>query len=106
MLTQKEVTLLRKELASAKNPLFFYDGDGDGLASFLLLYRIHREGKGVALRGSSQLNEKSLRKVAELDPDKIFVLDIPLMTQEFIDKAKRPIFWIDHHPPQDKHNVK
>ena len=28
------------------------------------------------------------------------------MTQEFIDKAKRPIFWIDHHPPQDKHNVK
>ncbi len=105
MLTKKEVKFLREELANAKNPLFFYDGDGDGLTSFLLLYKMHREGKGIALNASSCLDERSIRKVEELNPDKIFVLDIPLMTQEFVDQAKRPIFWIDHHPPQDLRNV-
>ena len=105
MLTQKQIKFLRKELATAKNPLFFYDGDGDGLASFLLLYRIHREGKSFALRTTSVLDDRFLRKVEEWQPDKIFVLDIPIVTQEFIDKAKKPIFWIDHHPPLDRKNV-
>ena len=74
MLTPKEVQFVREELASAKNPLFFYDDDADGLASFLILYRIHREGKGAILKTSSILDERSLRKVEELNPDKIFVL--------------------------------
>src|SRR3989338_5534081 len=105
MLTPKEVQFVREELASAKNPLFFYDDDADGLASFLILYRIHREGKGAILKTSSILDERSLRKVEELNPDKIFVLDIPVISQEFIDQAKRPIFWIDHHQPLSRTNV-
>lgn len=105
MLTDKQVVFLREELATATNPLFFYDGDADGLTSFLLLYRIHREGKGVSLTTTSNLNESFLRKVEELNPDKIFILDIPLVSQEFLDGAKRPTFWIDHHPPQDRKGV-
>jgi len=104
MLTDKQVLFLREELATAKNPLFFYDGDGDGLASFLLLYRINREGKGIALRTSSRVDELSLRKISELNPDKVFVLDIPMMTKEFMQKVKRPVFWIDHHPVQEVNN--
>ena len=106
MLTEKQAELLRKELETAKNPLFFHDGDGDGLGAYLILYRIFREGKHVALTKTSCLNINFLRKVEELNPDKIFVLDVPLMEQEFVDKAKRPIFWIDHHPAQNINNVK
>ena len=105
MLNEKEITLLREELATAKNPLFFYDGDGDGLASFLLLYRIHGEGKGIALRGSQRKEEHMVRKVEELEPDKVFVLDVPVLSQEMIDQVKRPIFWIDHHEPLQRDNV-
>ncbi len=99
MLTKKQIKFLREELETAKNPLFFYDSDGDGLASFLLLYRMHREGKGYRLAATSTLDERFMKKVDEYNPDKIFILDIPVVTQEFVNKAKRPIFWIDHHPP-------
>ncbi len=105
MLTPQQVQFLQEELATAKNPLFFHDGDADGLASFLLLYRIHKEGKSVALTSTSKVDAQFLRKVEELNPDKIFILDIPIVEQEFIDGAKRPIFWIDHHPPLERRNV-
>jgi len=105
MLTAKQIKFLREELATAKNPLFFYDGDGDGLASFLLLYKMHREGKSYSLRTTSVLDDKFLRKVDEWQPDKIFILDIPIVTQEFLDGAKRPVFWIDHHPVLDRKKV-
>ena len=105
MLTKKQITFLREELATAKNPLFFYDSDGDGLASFLLLYRINKEGKGYRVTTSSSLNESFMRRVEEWNPDKIFILDIPNVDQEFLDKAKRPVFWIDHHKPQERQKV-
>ena len=56
MLTTKQIKFLREELATAKNPIFFYDADGDGLAAFLLLYRIHREGKGIAIRTEEKMS--------------------------------------------------
>ncbi len=105
MLTPKEIEFLQEELLTAKNPLFIYDGDGDGLCSFLILYRIHKEGRGTMLKASPKLDAQSIRKVEEHTPDKIFVLDIPMMEQEFVDQAKRPIFWIDHHTPQQLRNV-
>ncbi len=105
MLTPLQIAFLREELATAKNPLFFHDDDADGLCSFLLLYRIQREGRGFIFKYGPSLNAQHLRKVQELNPDKIFVLDIPLIEQEFIDQAKRPIFWIDHHQPVERSNV-
>ncbi len=106
MLTTEQINELRRELATAKNPLIFHDGDGDGLASYLLLYRIHKEGKRYALTSTSILDERFMRKVNELNPDKIFILDVPVVQQEFINQAKRPIFWIDHHPPLKRTNVR
>jgi len=106
LLTEEEVALLKKELETAQNPLFFYDGDCDGLTSFLLLYRIHYRGKGIGLTSTARaLDEKWVRKVEELQPDKIFILDIPTVTQDFIDQVKRPTFWIDHHPPLERTHV-
>lgn len=104
MLSPKQIALLREELTTAKNPLFVYDSDRDGLCSFLLLYRFHPEGKGIPLT-ASPLNKDMLKKVEELQPDKIFILDIHTVDQEFLDAVKRPVFWIDHHKPQERTNV-
>ena len=105
MLTPKQIDFLREELKTAKNPLFIHDDDADGLCAFQLLYRIHREGKGIPLKTASTLDVRLLRKVQEVNPDKIFVLDVPIIDQEFIDKANVPIFWIDHHPPLQRNKV-
>ncbi len=105
MLSPAQITLLQEELKTAKNPLFLYDSDADGLCSFLLLYRIYREGKGVRVTDSSKIDEQLVRKVQEIQPDKIFILDIPVLSQEFVDAVKVPIFWIDHHQPQQIKNV-
>ena len=106
MLNEKEIAVLREELETAKNPLFFYDDDGDGVCSFLLLYRMKREGKGVIVKSAPKLDARFLHKVEEYNPDKIFVLDVPMIEQDFIDGAKRPIFWIDHHGPYALERVK
>ena len=105
MLTPKEIEFLQEELSTAKNPLFFYDGDGDGLCSFLILYRIHREGRGSMVKASPKLDASYLRKVEENNSDKIFILDIAVVLPEFVDLVKRPVFWIDHHTPQQLRNV-
>ena len=105
MLTPPQIAFLREELATAQNPLFFYDDDADGLCSFLLLYRFHREGHGSIVKMGPALTVQYLRKVQEYNPDKIFVLDIPLIDQEFIDQARRPLFWLDHHPPVPRQKV-
>lgn len=104
MLSEKQAAFLRQELEAAKNPFFFYDSDADGLSAFLLLYRMHREGKGISIN-TSTLTSQSLRKVVELHPDKIFILDIPKVDQEFLDGVKRPVFWLDHHQPQERQFV-
>ncbi|MBT4539059.1 DHH family phosphoesterase [Candidatus Woesearchaeota archaeon] len=105
MLTDKEVNFLREELETAKNPLYFYDTDPDGLCSFLLLYRVFKEGKGILIKGAPTLDDRFLRKVEEYQPDKIVVLDKHMIEQSFVNKAKRPVFWIDHHDLVDLENV-
>ncbi|HIJ11657.1 TPA: DHH family phosphoesterase [Candidatus Woesearchaeota archaeon] len=105
MLTQKQVQFLREELQTAQNPLFIHDGDGDGLCSFLLLYRINREGKNFIFKAAPKLDASFLEKMKGYHADKVFILDIPMVDQEFIDGLKRPVFWIDHHEPQKRDNV-
>ena len=105
MLTLKQVALLRNELKTAQRPLFFYDDDPDGLTSFLLLYKVYREGRGVIVKSSSKLEKPMLGKDEEQKPDKIFVLDVPVIDQEFAAGVHVPIFWIDHHQPLQVKNV-
>ncbi len=105
MLTPAQVQLLKEELKTAKNPLFIHDDDADGLCSYLVLYHIHREGRNFIPKNGKKLDAGYLKYIQEMNPDKIFVLDIHDIDQEFLDKIKRPVFWIDHHEPKERTNV-
>ena len=105
MLTQKEIEFLQEELITAKNPLFIYDGDGDGLCSFLQFYKLNPECHGVVFKKAGSLDAEFLRKVGEYHPDAIFILDIANVDQEFLDKVKNA-YWLDHHSPSERKNVK
>jgi len=106
---QDDVLVFREELLSAENPLFLYDDDPDGLTSFLLLYRKVKKGKGTFVKSVPKVGIEHLKHVEEYNPDKIFILDMPMVDQEFIDKAiaggKRKIIWVDHHESQKNTGV-
>ena len=100
MLTEKQVSEIREHLEKAQNPLFFFDNDDDGLTSFLLLRRYIGRGKGVAIRSYPDLSENYARKLHELNPDYVFVLDKPEISEGFLNEAREmnlPLVWIDHH---------
>ena len=100
MLTQSQVSEIREHLEKAQSPLFFFDNDADGLASFLLLRRFINRGKGVAIKSFPDLNASYARKLYELKPDYIFILDKPSVDEVFLQEAKNlnlPVVWIDHH---------
>ena len=100
MLTKKQVKEIREHLEKAQNPLFFFDSDPDGLCSFLLLQRYIERGKGFPVKTSPELTHEYFRKVRELDPDYIFILDQPEVSMEFfkeVEKVNIPVVWIDHH---------
>lgn len=98
-LTEKEISRIKDELINCKRPIFFFHDDADGLCSFLLLYRYIKEGKGVIVKSKPSVDAKFAKKVIDYEADKVFVLDIALMEQEFVDAIKRAVIWIDHHSP-------
>jgi single-stranded DNA-specific DHH superfamily exonuclease len=100
MLTKKQIDEIKGFLDGSQNPLFFFDNDLDGLCSFLLLSRYADRGKGVPVKSYPDLNESYFRKINELNPDAIFILDKHKVSEEFFDKAHQlnlPVVWIDHH---------
>ena len=100
MLTKKQISQIKEHLNKAQNPVFFFDNDQDGLCSFLLLQRYLGRGKGVAIKSFPELIKDYFRKVDELKADYIFILDKPLVSEEFFKEAEKiniPIVWIDHH---------
>jgi len=100
MLTEKQIEEIREHLRKAQNPLFFFDNDADGLCSFLILSRWIGRGKGVAIKSFPSLDENHSRKIYELNPDYVFVLDKPLISKEFSEEVRKlglPFVWIDHH---------
>ncbi|MFA5797575.1 MAG: DHHA1 domain-containing protein [Candidatus Woesearchaeota archaeon] len=110
MLTQQEMDTFKDVLVTCKRPLIYFDDDADGLSSFLLFYRFlkrHCEDvKGIVVKSAPELkDEMFLRKIDEFSPDIVIVLDKPMMSQDFIDAIKVPVYWLDHHPPQTQKNV-
>jgi single-stranded DNA-specific DHH superfamily exonuclease len=111
MLTKSELKELRSELLSAKKPLIFFDDDADGASAYILFYKFLKkytdDVKGVIVKSSPELKDTVfLNKAEEYAPDKIFVLDKPLISQEFIDTVHKPMVWLDHHPLQQRLGVK
>ncbi|MBI2650146.1 DHH family phosphoesterase [Candidatus Woesearchaeota archaeon] len=106
VLSKVQIQQIRDHLDSCKNPLFFFDDDQDGLCSFLQLYRYKKEGKGIIVKTTPKLGSIFVRKVEEYQPDKIFILDLAVVEQDFLDEMKAPVIWIDHHGPFERSNVK
>ena len=106
MLTEKHYKQIKEELDNCKNPLFFFDDDPDGLCAFLLLYRYLKEGHGFVVKTHPNLDVRSAPKIEQYDADKVFVLDVAVLDQEFIDACKVPLIWIDHHGPIDVTGIK
>ncbi|MBI2629696.1 DHH family phosphoesterase [Candidatus Pacearchaeota archaeon] len=108
MLSQKQIGEIKEHLEKAQNPLFFFDNDADGLCSFLLLARFSGKGKGVAIKSFPELDISYARKLHELSPDYIFILDKPLVSKNFLEEAKSlnlPVVWIDHHDTEVGENL-
>ena len=100
MLTENQIKEIKEHLNKAQNPIFFFDNDSDGLCSFLLLQRYCGKGKGVAIKSFPDLTVNYFRKVHELNADYIFILDKPIVSEEFFEKTEQfniPVVWIDHH---------
>ena len=109
ILPRAQITELRNLLSTSKKVLFFYDSDPDGLCSFLLLHRylkaLGTENKGIIVKTTSHLDRNWVRQIDQYQPDTVIILDMPVVDQSFIDGSKVPVYWIDHHTPQDKQNV-
>ena len=100
MLTQIQLQEIRNQLETSQNPLFFFDNDVDGLCAFLILRRAINKGKGVAIKSFPDLKKQYLKKVEELNPDTIFILDKAELSKEFAEAVEQkgiPMTWIDHH---------
>ncbi len=100
MLTANQIKEIRVHLEKAQNPLFFFDNDNDGLCSFLLLQRYIDKGKGFPIKTSPELTEDYFRKINELKPDYLFILDQPEVSEGFFKRVREinlPVVWIDHH---------
>ncbi len=98
MLTQKQIIEIREHLERAQNPVFFFDNDCDGLMSFVMLRRFIDRGKGIAVK--SNLEESYFKRVEEFNSDYIFILDKPVVSEDFIKRVSEkniPVVWIDHH---------
>ena len=106
MLTKKHYQQIKDELDNCKNPLYFFDDDPDGLSSFLLLYRYKKEGHGIVVKTHPRLDIRLVPRLEDYKPDKVFVLDVALVEQDFIDQCKAPVIWIDHHGPYERNKVK
>lgn len=100
MLPENKINELRELLEKTQNPLFFFDNDSDGLCSFIILRRALNKGKGVPIKSYPDLSEKYIKKVQELNPDSVIILDKADVNNKFIEymvQQNIPIIWIDHH---------
>lgn len=98
--SEKLIQTIRNKLENSTRPFFLFDDDPDGLASFLILYRMIRAGKGIPLKGS-MIDERMVEKVNSYFPDLIIILDKAEVSQEFINNVKAEVIWIDHHEVKD-----
>jgi len=108
MLNEKQIEEIKEHLVKAQNPVFFFDNDVDGLCSFLLLRKFLDRGYGIAIKSYPELDASYIRKIDELNADYVFVLDKPVVSEEFVKEVKEknlPFVWIDHHDINFKEDI-
>lgn len=106
MLTERQISEIRKELESSERPLFLFHDDPDGLTSFLLLYNLIGRGTGMMVKAEPRVDDRFTQKGMDPTHDKIFIADVAMVDQSFIDAVNKPVIWIDHHQPIKRKNVK
>ncbi|MCH7850717.1 MAG: DHH family phosphoesterase [Nanoarchaeota archaeon] len=100
MIPKEKLLELRESLEKSTNPLFFFDNDVDGLCAFLILRRALGYGRGIPIKSFPDLKGQYLRKLDELNPDTIIILDKAELSEEFVNGAidrNIQIIWLDHH---------
>ena len=105
-LTKEQIAEIREELSKSVNPLFFFDDDADGVCSYLLLKKYIKEGNGVIVKSVPKIDKSFLNRIVEYNADKVFILDIAIVEQDFIDETNCSVFWIDHHEPLARERIK
>ena len=106
MITNKEIQEIKTKLKESAKPMFFFDDDADGVTSFVMMYKLVGDGKGICVKGKPTVEAHYAKKVTEFSPDRVFILDKPMVEQEFLDNITQEIIWLDHHPVQENKGVK
>ncbi len=97
---EKVLARVREELSSCTSPFFIFDDDPDGFASFLLCYRFVGSGVGIVLKARPQITVQFAKKANDYGADKVVILDVALMDEEFVAQVQAPVVWVDHHEIQ------
>lgn len=102
-----QLEAFKDRVLAAKRAIVFYDDDGDGLSSYLLLYRARGgdNGSTIGIRVHASAivpTEFAIRKIEENGGDLVVILDKPGVEQALLETCPLPILWLDHHEPQTK----
>ncbi len=103
--SEKQLEELRAIFDSSHRPVILFDDDADGVASFLLIYKHIREGKGLPVKNAPELGPELAMKVNDYSPDIVIIVDVPIVSQDFIDQVKTRVVWIDHHPVIERKGI-
>ncbi len=106
MIPEEDIKLIKSYLEKAENPVFLYDDDNDGLCSYLLFKQFCGKGKGIIVKARPHVDKFFVDRINEYNPDIVFILDKPIVLDEFVENVHVPIIWIDHHPVQKVAGVK
>ena len=90
--------MINKEIKDSVRPIILFHDDADGLSSFLLVYRMVSDGRGIPVKSAPKVDDRFIKKANDYQGDKVFVVDVPILTQKFVDSVNKRIIWIDHHP--------
>jgi len=103
---EKDITLVNNLIKNAENPILICDDDVDGVTSGVLIKSVYPKSKiYVSKVEGPKIKLSALDRILDYLPDLIVILDKPLVEQDFIDQAKIPIIWLDHHPVQNQKRV-
>ena len=90
------------ELPRDCKPLIIHDNDPDGLCSGIIVHR-YTGGDTRRLIGRATLTSEWFERLG-VKANKIVILDIPEVDQDFLSQHNMPV-WIDHHMPLQRSNV-